>query len=72
MGDEADSAESQLMRLASKRNAAPPAAYCCRKQLGCSCIATTVSMLYIDAAIQIVLNNVKDLHCLKLKPCWLL
>ncbi len=29
MSDEADSAESQLMRLASNRNAAPPAAYCC-------------------------------------------
>lgn len=52
MSDEAESIESHLMRQTTKCNAAPLAAYCCRKQLDCSCIATTISMLYDDAAIQ--------------------
>ena len=52
MSGEAKSGKSQLMRLASNRKAAPLAAYCCRQQLDCSCIATTVSMLLDDAAIR--------------------
>jgi len=62
MSGEAKSGKSQLMRLASNRNAAPLAAYCCRQQLNCSCIATTVSMLWDDAAIRRVFNNIKNLH----------